>query len=149
VRGREGGGGEGKPKGREGGGRQQADVHRHSAYSVLSLNQIFFLRGGYSPGAGFWLRLRDRVPRQTGGGIPDPAPPGHSRAVPPEGPHTRHKVSAGFRDFAISRLQRKQTRLAHEKEALPRNFVQSSFHIKSTIPCDFFIFPIQLFLYFS
>jgi hypothetical protein len=28
VRGREGGGGEGKPKGREGGGRQQADVHQ-------------------------------------------------------------------------------------------------------------------------
>ncbi len=29
VRGREGGGGEGKPKGREGGGRQQADVHQN------------------------------------------------------------------------------------------------------------------------
>jgi hypothetical protein len=29
VRGREGGGGEGKPKGRERGGRQQADVHQN------------------------------------------------------------------------------------------------------------------------
>ncbi len=57
-------------------------------------SNIFCPRGGHSPGAGFRLRLRDRVPRQTGGGIPDPAPPGHCGAVPPEGPHTRHKVSA-------------------------------------------------------
>jgi hypothetical protein len=65
-------------------------------FIFFCFNWVLFSRRSNPLGAGFWLRMRDRVPRQTGGGIPHRSIHRPGGPVPPEGPAPCHQVSLTF-----------------------------------------------------
>ena len=66
-------------------------------FLLFCFNWVFLFSRRSNPlGAGFRLRLRDRVPRQAGGGIPHRSIHRPGGPVPPEGPAPCHQVSFRF-----------------------------------------------------
>ena len=61
-----------------------------TSYLTMNFSNKFLHRRGHSSGSRLWLRVRVRVPRQAGGGVPHQEEHGHLRTVQEEGAAPGH-----------------------------------------------------------